>query len=302
MPLIIIIMLVMFLLAGIVGVVIFFTVKKFDPQGNDKTEDPNIKTVQEFLPFKDIRDGTIVLSGHKYRAIIECSATNYNLKTPAERASIEASFQRFLNTITFPITFFMQTKVIDNSKRLQMLHEEIKATLVEFPNMASYAEQYERDMSDLNSKIGNSQQKKRYIIIPYDEVVLLDNLTEDEKVKYAAKEIRNRCNIIMSNLESVGVISRILSTEELVELVYSCYNRDDYSYAEAISNKDAFSTFVHGTRDNFKNMPKEALLDIIFGETINKMELGNVAADHDGLMALKELKELRAKYAGYYKS
>ena len=49
-------------------------------------------------------------------------------------------------------------------------------------------------------------------------------------------------------------------------------------------------------------MPKEALLDIIFGETINKMELGNVAADHDGLMALKELKELRAKYAGYYKS
>ncbi len=302
MPLIIIIMLVMFLLAGIVGVVIFFTVKKFDPQGNDKTEDPNIKTVQEFLPFKDIRDGTIVLSDHKYRAIIECSATNYNLKTPAERASIEASFQRFLNTITFPITFFMQTKVIDNSKRLQMLHEEIKATLVEFPNMASYAEQYERDMSDLNGKIGNSQQKKRYIIIPYDEVVLLDNLTEDEKVNYAAKEIRNRCNIIMSNLESVGVISRILSTEELVELVYSCYNRDDYSYAEAISNKDAFSTFVHGTRDNFKNMPKEALLDIIFGETINKMELGNVAADHDGLMALKELKELRAKYAGYYKS
>lgn len=192
--------------------------------------------------------------------------------------------------------------MIDNSKRLQMLHEEIKATLVEFPNMASYAEQYERDMSDLNGKIGNSQQKKRYIIIPYDEVVLLDNLTEDEKVNYAAKEIRNRCNIIMSNLESVGVISRILSTEELVELVYSCYNRDDYSYAEAISNKDAFSTFVHGTRDNFKNMPKEALLDIIFGETINKMELGNVAADHDGLMALKELKELRAKYAGYYKS
>ena len=218
MPLIIIIMLVMFLLAGIVGVVIFFTVKKFDPQGNDKTEDPNIKTVQEFLPFKDIRDGTIVLSDHKYRAIIECSATNYNLKTPAERASIEASFQRFLNTITFPITFFMQTKVIDNSKRLQMLHEEIKATLVEFPNMASYAEQYERDMSDLNGKIGNSQQKKRYIIIPYDEVVLLDNLTEDEKVNYAAKEIRNRCNIIMSNLESVGVISRILSTEELVEI------------------------------------------------------------------------------------
>ena len=153
-PLIVVILIII-LMASAVGGALYFAIKKIDPRGNDKTEDPYIKTVQEFLPFESITNDTIILSGHKYRAVIECSATNYNLKTPAERAIIEASFQRFLNAITFPITFFLQTKVIDNSKRLQLLHEEIQATLSEFPNMSEYAEQYERDMADLNNKIGN---------------------------------------------------------------------------------------------------------------------------------------------------
>lgn len=298
---IILIILILLLIGSMVGVVLFFTIKKLDPQGGDKTEDPNLKIMQEFLPFEDIKDGTIVLSAHKYRAVIECSATNYNLKTPAEKAIIEASFQRFLNTITFPITFFLQTRVIDNSKRLSTLHDEIKATLLEFPNMRAYAEQYERDMSDLNNKIGNSQQKKRYIIVPYDDVVLLDNLSEEEKISYAAKELRSRCNIVMSNLESVGVTSHLLGTSDLIELIYSCYNRDDYSYAEALATNDAFTTFVNGEHDSFANMPRSASIDIILEETINRLELSNAAADHDGTLLLKSLKDLRVKYAGYYK-
>ena len=299
-PLIVVILIII-LMASAVGGALYFAIKKIDPRGNDKTEAPYIKTVQEFLPFESITNDTIILSGHKYRAVIECSATNYNLKTPAERAIIEASFQRFLNAITFPITFFLQTKVIDNSKRLQLLHEEIQATLSEFPNMSEYAEQYERDMADLNNKIGNSQQKKRYIIVPYDDVVLLDNLSEEEKINYAAKEIRSRCSIIMSNLESVGVTSHILETSELIELVYSCYNRDDYSYASTLANNDAFATFIHGEKDAFKDMSKQATLDIILLETINKMELGNVSVDHNGSIVLDELRKIRNKYAGYYK-
>ena len=182
-----------------------------------------------------------------------------------------------------------------------MLHEEIKSTLVEFPNMAQYAEQYERDMSDLNAKIGNSQQKKRYIIVPYDDVTLLDNLNEEEKAGYAAKELRSRCNIVMSNLEAVGVVTHVLNDEELFEYLYACDHRDNYAYSEALASREAFSTFVHGEHDVFRDMPKAATLDIILNETINKMELGNVAQDHDGVMALKELKEMREKYAGYYK-
>lgn len=295
---VLLIVLIMLLLGGVVGGVIFFVVKKLDLKGGDASEDPNIKTVQEFLPFEDIRDQTIILSNHKYRAVIECSSTNYNLRTQDERAIIEMSFQRFLNSISFPITIFMQTRVIDNSKRLQMLKQEIKETLAEFPNLASYAEQYERDMNDLNAKIGNSQQKKRYIIVPYDDVVLLDNLSEDEKIVYAAKEIRSRCDIISNNLEAVGISTNVLSTEKLIELVYSCYNRDDYSYAEAIASKEPFSMFVHGEHDRFKDIPPQAMLDVILNETINHLEINGMDENVDGAEVLRKVHELREQY-GY---
>ena len=64
------------------------------------------------------------MGGHDYRLVIECSSTNYNLKTDTEREMIELSFQKLLNSLTFPITIFIQTKVLDNTKILSQMEEE----------------------------------------------------------------------------------------------------------------------------------------------------------------------------------
>lgn len=295
----ILVILIPIFIVSLSGILIWYFIKKTNPNNNDESEKNNIKTAQEFLPFEDIRENTIVLSKHRYRAIIECSSTNYQLKTPAEKEQIELSFQRFLNSITFPITFFNQTKVIDNTQRLKLLDKEIKETLNEFPNMQEYAEQYKRDMEDLNEKIGNSQQKKRYIIVSYDDVINLDNLSEEEKIHYSAKEIRNRCNIVISNLESVGVQARIMNTEELIELVYSCYYRDDFSYAECIANKDAFKLFIDGENDKFKNMPLNNILNIILNGAINQIKLENIDSNVNVKNILKELKRLKEEYCDF---
>ena len=301
MPTALLITLIMLIFFGGIGVAVFILMKKVDPKNKDVSENPNITSAQEFLPFEDITNNMIVLGQHRYRAVLVCSSTNYQLKTAGEREQIEMSFQRFLNTITFPITFFMQTKVIDNTKRLMDLQKDAEQTVQEFPNMATYAEQYQRDMANLSQVIGNNQQKKRYIIVTYDDSGALDTLSEEEKVIHAEKELQNRCNGIVSNLQAVGVRARIMSTPELVELIYSCYYRDDYSYAENISTKEPFAMFVSGEEDKFKELPKTELLDLILGEAINKIELSNVESDEGGKRTLEALKELRAKYAGYFK-
>lgn len=282
------------------GLCIFFFIKKTDPKNQDTTESDTSKVAQAFLPFDDIREGTIFLGNHRYRAVVECSSVNYQLKTPAERDQIEASFQRFLNTINYPITFFIQTKVIDNSARYRELCKEIDETLEVFPFCAQYAEAYKKDMRELNDRIGNNQQKKKYIIVSYDDAQELSVLDEGEKNHYAAKELRNRCNILISNLEAVGIKAHILDTAELIELVYSCYYRDDFSYAESIANEEAFKLFVDGQRDQFADMPKSALLDLILKEAINQAEIGNLEIDQNGRSVLSGLRELRSKYGGYY--
>jgi len=297
----ILIMVLMFVIFGAFGVAIYFIVKKVDPKNQDVTERNDITSAQEFLPFEDITNNMIVLGNHKYRAVLSCSSTNYQLKTAGEREQIEMAFQRFLNTITFPISFFIQTKVIDNTARLKALEKDISKTVDDFPNMAAYAEQYQKDMANLSQVIGNNQQKKRYIIVTYDDAGALGTLSEDEKVVYAEKELQHRCNGIISNLQAVGVHAEVMKTSELIELVYSCYYRDDYSYAEAISQKEPFALFVNGKEDKFRDLPKTKLLDLILGEAINKIELSNIGTDPGGHKALESLKELRDKYAGYFK-
>lgn len=297
----ILICLIMFVIFGGVGVTVWVLLKKVDPKNQDNSESFNITQAQEFLPYDDITNSMIVLGGHRYRAVLNCSSTNYQLKTPGEREQIEMSFQRFLNTITFPITFFMQTKVIDNSVRMRDLRKDAEQAVREFPNIASYAEQYQKDMANLSQVIGNNQQKRRYVIVTYDDAIELGTLTEEEKTVHAEKEIQHRCNGLIGNLQAVGVRAEVMSTAELIELVYSCNYRDDYTYSEAIANKDAFTMFVGGREDRFKELPKSKLLDLILGETINKIELSNVESDPGGRRALETLVELRDKYAGYFK-
>lgn len=297
----ILITLIMLVIFGAIGAVVYIMIKKVDPKSKDSSENPDIKEAQEFLPFEDISNNMIILPNHRFRAVLACSSTNYQLKTAGEREQIEMSFQRFLNTITFPVTFFLQTKVIDNTERMKALAKDVERTVAEFPNMANYAERYQKDMANLNQMIGNNQQKKRYIIVTYDDSGDLSTLSDEEKIIHAEKEIQHRCNGLISNLQSVGVRATVLDTAELVELVYSCYYRDDYSYSETIASKEPFAMFVGGTKDSFKNLPKAKLLDLILGEAINKIELSNVDSDPGGRKTLSELKQLRDTYAGYFK-
>ena len=308
---IVLVILLMLVIVGGIGAGLFLLVKKLDPMQNDKTENSNLEIAQDFLPFDDIRNGMIIMPNHNYRAVIECSALNYDLKTEGEREQIEMSFQQYINSLNFPISIFLQTKEIDNSRRVETLKEEISKTLVEFPGMKNYADHFMADMENLNVRIGNNQQKKRYIIVSYDEATALDGLTDGEKASYANKELLNRCNAVRSGLDAVGIITKTLNTAELIELVYSCYNREGFSYAEAISSNEAFALFVDGAEDKFIDLPRVGMLDLILGEAINKLRAGNVDSDKNGQGAMVEMlqlqkdaqrrmEQIRLKYAGYF--
>lgn len=308
---ILLVILLMLVFVGGIGALLYFMVKKLDPMKDDKTEDSNLAIAQDFLPFDDIRNGMIILPNHSYRAIIDCSSINFDLKTEGERDQIEMSFQQFINSLNFPISIFLQTKEIDNSRRIETLKREIEGTLIEFPNMKVYADHFLADMNNLNAKIGNNQQKKRYIVVTYDEAIQLERLTDGEKAVYAKKELMSRCDAIKTGLDAVGIISHVMSTPELIELVYSCYNREGFSYAEAISSNDAFALFVDGAEDRFQDLPRAGMLDLILGESLNRIRAENLDTDKKGSGAAAEIQELqkdvtrrmeqiRRKYAGYF--
>ena len=287
-----------------VGAIIFAifkvikTLQKTDPNKVDTSISDDITIAQDFLPFDDIKDNVIDLGGHNYRAIIECSSTNYNLKTDKEKDIIEASFQRFLNSLTFPITLFIQTRIMDNTKILNQLEEDIKTVIVQYPNIEEYANNYYQEMSNLQYYMQNNKQKKKYIIVPYNEAINMTNLTDEEKYEYSLGEIRERALIVADGLVSVGVKTNILNTSELIELIYSSYHKDNYSNYENIVSGEQLTLIVTGEKNPEQMMSNDERIDWILheaqerikNEIIDKPISPKIREEYEDIV--KKLKEL----------
>lgn len=282
-----------FVIFAVLGVVLFFILKKADPKNQDSSENP--KTAQNFLPFKEIRDDMIILPNQRFRMVLECTSLNYNLKTDAERDVIEASFQRFLNSVDYPITLFLQTKTIDNRKRLSLLDQDIAKTVEVYPGIRKYAEYYREQMETLNATLGNSHQKKRYIIVSYDDVGELSSLSEEERELYARKELLNRCANLVGSLDGIGIHAVRLNTAGLFNLLYSCYYRDDYTYSDAIGSGDPFGLFVNGKEDVFAGKDKKELLALVCQEALTRIVTENLDTTEQGERLLSILNEMKGE-------
>lgn len=247
----------------IMGGLIFFMLKKSANNDEDTSVSRSSDTAQSFLPFKDIKDSMLDLGNYEYRAFIECQSINYDLKTEQEKEMIDASFQRFLDSLTFPITMHLQTKTIDNSKVLQSLENDMVETVKDYNHLYDYANAYFEEMKQINQTIGNTKQKKKYIIVPFSDSALLTYSSDDEKYKETLKGMYNRCQIIIDGLSSIGVSCRIIPSIEIAEVIYSTYHRDNYSDINQIITTDYMELIVEGNNAIEKMGKKEKTMWII---------------------------------------
>lgn len=280
--------------------------KKTDPTNQDNINMEGAKTAQDFLPFEDVKDGLIVLPNHRYRAYIEVSSLNYHMRTDKEKTAVEASFQTFLNSLSFPISFFIQTRLIDNGKMLEATRRDALQTIQEFPQLTEYAERHLADMEQLNDKIGNNKQKKKYIILPFDDAMSMTELSDEERFDYVLKELSSRSVQVAEHLRSMGLTTRILKTRDVAELIYSTYHRDNYRHIDNIMEGHYLGITVDG-ESVLDAMSEEERLDLILYKTQKAIET-EFLADIMTPVETERLKEametidaLRDRLGSYYK-
>lgn len=252
------------------GVFVFKELKKTNDEikGGKNTE--KIKTAQEFLPFETINHDMIELGAYKYRMVLDVSSINYYLRTEQEKQIIEGTYQRFLNSLTFPISIYIQTKSIDSTEMLNSLENDIRDTVEAFPSLENYAERYFEDMQNLNDHIQNTKQKKKYIIIPYEDAGTMNGLSHEDKKDYSYKELLNRVRVIQDGLSSIGIKTKLLNNEELVELLYSAYNKTSTVGLSAINNE--FLEMMVSGENKEAGTPNEKL-DWLLYETQQKLQV-----------------------------
>jgi len=79
---------------------------------NNKKDHPDNST-QRYLPFSQIRENIIIMKDDSARLVMKCSTINFLLKNSDEQDSIIISFQRFLNSLSFPIQMLVRSKKLD---------------------------------------------------------------------------------------------------------------------------------------------------------------------------------------------
>lgn len=303
---IIVLLLLFFSLIGGLGFATYMVLKKTGMTGHREISPEDAVRSQDLLPFEKISDSVIDLGNHRYRAIIECSSVNFSLRTANEKEAIILSFKRFLDSLTFPISLYIQTKTIDEKKKMDKLKDELLVAINKFPNLEEYANHYYSDMATLSQRIGNNKQKKKYVIVGYDDAILLTELTEEEKRREGLKNLETRVAFIKSSLAGADVKTRRLNTAEIIEVLYVAYNKDSASYHENISTGEFSSLLVDSNESTFEATSDDAKVDWALFEAqkcIKNEVLSNdmpdfVKAEYENIVY--ELGKLRDSVGSHY--
>ena len=217
------------------------------------------QAIFNFFEFDKIEDNMIIQdNGKRFLMAIKCQGINYDLMSELEKVSVEEGFVQFLNTLRYKVQIYIQTRKVnlENSienyeKSIVKLQEDLKKEELNYKQMISSGRytkeqlnkelfeitkirnlyEYGKDVIENTKKMSlnkNILTKEYFIIIPYYIAELGDNDYNYEEIKNIAfSELYTRAQSTIRVLSACEIKGNILNTNDLIDLLYVAYNRDE---------------------------------------------------------------------------
>ncbi len=252
------------------------------------------ESIMDFMEFDTIVDNMISQKdGMRYIMVVECQGINYDLMSEMEKNSVEEGFVQFLNTLRHPVQIYTQTRTINLNSSIQTYKEKIKEIqtrleklqlnydqmvrsesysqaqldrayfeLTKQKNLYEYGKDiiYNTERMSLNKNVLN---QKYYVVIPYFVEELGEGeFDKEEQRNLAFSELYTRAQSVVRTLSACGINGRVLNSNELVELLYMAYNRDEaevYGIDKAIKAgyEELYTTAQDVVEKQMKTLDKE---------------------------------------------
>jgi hypothetical protein len=166
------------------------------------------------IAIKGAEDGILILPNGEYRAILELSSINLDLKSEKEQDAILETYQRFLNSLACPIQILVQIREMDMDKYLssyeaRLEHEEEEVYKQQILGYTAFVKKL--------IKTNKILSRRFYIVVPYKE-------TKKSSIELVREQLNLHIEIIESGLAKIGIHSRQLDTIEVLNLFYTYYN------------------------------------------------------------------------------
>lgn len=241
----------------------------------NKAADIKKQDVFSFMEFDRIQDDMVIQNNEtKFTAIIKCKGINYNLMSEVEQLAVEEGFINFLNTLRFPIQLYVQAQTIDLKENLNRYRNNIKEFMDEYDDMNTEYNMLINSLESTDQEIDAAEMKKNsalnvveygqdivkyverlstnknmlqrnfYVLCSYykSEISGASEFKKEELLDICYSELFTRVQTIMSGLSMCSVSSEIVRSNDIAELLYSSYNRDDHNY---INFKEAINSGFH---------------------------------------------------------
>ena len=241
------------------------------------------ESIFKFMEFDEVKDNMIIRKNRsQYVMIIQCSGVNYDLMSEDEKIAVEEGFVQFLNTLRFPIQLYIQTRslnlrdIVDEYKnkvseiaqdiekvktRIQAAKDTKNERLLQKLQFEKTRKErvldYGLDITEYVARMSlnkNVLQQRTYLILSYyaSEAGASADTPQEEIDGMCFSELYTRAQTALRSLQASEVTSRILSSEEICELLYIAYNRDDSELLQ-------FSKALDGQYDALYSTGKDVL-------------------------------------------
>ena len=210
------------------------------------------KPTQEIIPIKEIKDGVVILKDNSLHIILMASTLNFALKSDDEQNAIVLQYQNFLNSLDFPVQFFIESRNLDIAPYISTLEEAGKKQINEL--LKIQIREYIEFIKNF-VKTTNTVSKTFYIVVSYTSSGaggaggLLEGILGGFSKKTTSGssqaenqfgenklQLQQRADVVQQGLVRSGIRIVSLNTEELIELFYKIFNPGELE-KEVITNK-----------------------------------------------------------------
>ena len=166
------------------------------------------------IAIKGVRDGILVLPGNQYRAVLEVSSLNFELKSEEEQDAIIDTYESFLNSVGSSLQILIRTREIDMDKYLEELNERLHGeTEKVYKRQLKNYDEFIRSLITTNKIL----TRHFYLIVPY-------TATSKTDFELVQEQLNLKLDIVAKGMTRLGMHTKELSSLEVLDLFYSFYN------------------------------------------------------------------------------
>lgn len=165
------------------------------------------------IDIKSVRDGILVLRDDRFRAVLQISSVNFELKSEAEQDALIDTYQSFLNSLATSFQIIVRVREMDMDRYLEdfTARYDQESEQVYKDQVTNYTE-FVRSLITRNKILS----RHFYVVLPFDGA--------EKDFEIVKEQLALTADIVTKGLGRLGMQARSLDSLEILDLFYSFYS------------------------------------------------------------------------------